>query len=110
MSTDKMFRPHPSCLEGACFIHVARPFLPDSEELLGLRLAWAFGGRGGFGVSGEETHNVPEGFAYLSSESVGVLQRRKSKIIQETREVIADRLSKPQEQRRQKRKQDVNRM
>lgn len=35
------------------FVHMARHFLPCSEELLGLRLGRGFGGGGGFGVSRE---------------------------------------------------------
>lgn len=60
-------------------VHMARCFPPYSEELLGLRLGRAFGGRGGFGFSREDAHNVLESFTYLSSESVGVLRCRKIK-------------------------------
>lgn len=55
---------------GGIFVHV----VPHSEQLLALRLGRVFGGRGGFGVSGEDSHDVLESFAYLSSEPVGVLQ------------------------------------
>lgn len=58
-----------TCGWGA-FVHP----VPCSEELLGLGLGCAFGGCGGFGVNGEKRHDVLEGFAYLSSEPVGVLE------------------------------------
>lgn len=45
---------------------------PSLEEFLGLRLCCAFGGRGKFGVSREEIHDVLQSFTYLSSKSVGV--------------------------------------
>lgn len=45
-------------------------FVSLSEKLLGL----PFGGRGCFGVGGQDAHYVLESFADLSSESVRVLE------------------------------------
>lgn len=47
-------------------------FLPYSGELLGLRLGCAFGGRGAFGVSREDSHDVLQRLTYLSSKPVGL--------------------------------------
>lgn len=50
------------------------------EKLLGLRPSWASGGRGGFWVSGQEAHDVLQGFNDLSSKPVGVLEWQESGI------------------------------
>lgn len=54
-----------------CFFPGVRAlFVSLSEKLLGL----PFGGRGCFGVGGQDAHYVLESFADLSSESVRVLE------------------------------------